>query len=64
VYSKIKSWFAPFYITGWSRDYVTGIIKNMPHKITAKAPTTIVKIKEKQLIYNLDEIFEEEFVGL
>jgi len=64
VYSRIKSWFAPFLITGWSKDYTTGVVKNMPHKITIDAPTTTIKIKEKQLLYNLDEIFEEEFKGL
>jgi len=64
VYSMVKSWFAPFYITGWNSDYTTGVVRNMPHKINADEPTAITKIKEKQLLYNLDEIFEKELVGL
>jgi len=64
VYSKIKSWFAPFYVTGWSKDYTTGVVRNMPHRVATATPTIITKIKEKQLLYNLDEIFEEEFAGL
>lgn len=64
VYSKVKSWFTPFYVTGWCLEYTTGIIKNMPHKITTKNLTTPFKIKEKQLLYNLKEIFEEDFAGL
>lgn len=64
VYSKVKSWFAPFYVTGWQKDHTTGVVKNMPHKIAVEAPTTLTKIREKQLLYNLGEIFEEEFSGL
>jgi len=64
VYSKIMAWFAPFYVTGWCKDYTTGVVKNMPHMVETATPTTITKIKEKQLLYNLDEIFEEEFAGL
>lgn len=64
VYNKLKSWFAPFFITGWHKDYTTGIVKNVPHKIKVDSPTTLTKIKEKQLLFNLDEIFEEEFAGL
>jgi len=64
VYGKVKSWFAPFYVTGWNPDYTTGVVKNMPNKISTVNPTTLIKIKEKQLLYNLDEIFEDDFVGL
>lgn len=64
VYSKVKSWFAPFYVTGWHKDYTTGIVRNMPHKIEVDTPTTLTKIKERQLLFNLEEIFEEDFAGL
>ena len=63
VIYNIKAWVAPYYITGWNQQGTTGIIKNIPYRISIGS-LSLEKILEKQLIYNLNEIFVEDFSEL
>ena len=64
IYSPLKAWFFPFYLTGWNEKYTTGVIKNMPHKLYRKNLTKPIKVKERELLYNLDEIFIDDYENL